>query len=98
MRDIKKVSDISANDIAEYLRIPEVEEIQSLVNFQRVAENYIADYTGLTIEQLDEHPDLVIVVFILCEDMYDNRCNYVQSDKLNKTVETILGMHQVNLL
>jgi len=35
---------------------------------------------------------------ILCQDMYDNRSMYVDKNNLNKVVETILGMHSVNLL
>ena len=38
------------------------------------------------------------VVFILCQDMWDNRTLYVDKSNLNKVVDTILGMYSVNLL
>ena len=42
--------------------------------------------------------DIIIVVFILCQDMWDNRALYVDSSNVNKVVESILGLHSVNLL
>lgn len=47
---------------------------------------------------LDAYPDFVIVVYILIQDMYDNRSFYVDKNNLNKVVDTILGMHSKNLL
>ena len=59
---------------------------------------FIRSYTGLTDDEINTHDDFYIVVMILCQDMYDNRCMYVDKSNLNKVVETILGMHCVNLL
>lgn len=47
---------------------------------------------------MDAYNDFVIVVYVLVEDMYDNRTLYVDKDKQNKVVETILSMHSTNLL
>lgn|GEM_PF-604725 len=47
---------------------------------------------------LDAYPDFVIVVYILVQDMYDNRAFYVDKNNLNRVVDTILGMHSINLL
>ena len=44
------------------------------------------------------HEDLAIAALVLCQDMYDNRSVYVDKNTTNKVVETILGMHCVNLL
>ena len=95
---ITKVSEITAQDVAAYLRLPETTAsdnatIQTLIG---VATNYIREYTGQT--DLDEFQDFVIVVFTLCQDMWDTRSLYVDKTNLNKVVETILGMHSVNLL
>jgi hypothetical protein len=46
----------------------------------------------------DKYKDFVIVVYVLVQDMYDNRTLYVDKNNLNKVVETILGMHSINLL
>lgn len=98
MNNISKVSDIEVEDIADYLRIDELTESdkQMLNNLLGIAKTYIESYTGL--DNLDKYPEFVIVVLILCQDMYDNRTMYVDSTNLNTVVETILGMHSVNLL
>ena len=100
MNEITKVSDIAYTDIADYIRIDEItaDEQNTLNNLLTVAKKFIQSYTGLTAEQIDDYPDFVIVVLILCQDMYDNRTLYVDSNNLNKVVDTILGMHSVNLL
>ena len=101
MNTITKVSNITYTDIAEYLRIAEVtdDDINYINAIIGVAKAYILNYTGIKdLETLDNYADMVIVVFVLCQDMYDNRAMYVDNTNLNKVVDTILGMHQVNLL
>lgn len=100
MNDITKVSDITYQDIADYLRLIEIDndDINTLNTLLNVAKNFIINYTGRTSEELDNYQDFVIVVFVLCQDMWDNRTLYVDSKNLNNVVETILGMHSVNLL
>ena len=95
---VTKVSEITTKEIADFIRLDEVsstEEIQ-LSTFLTVAKDYIKNYTGL--EDLDEYADLVIVVYILCQDMYDNRVLYTDKSNPNKVVQTILDMHtRINL-
>lgn len=100
MNAISKVSDITYADVADYCRIDEIDQsdINTLNNLIIIAKNYIAGYTGRTIEDLDDYPDISIVVLILCQDMWDNRTMYVDSSNLNTTVDSILHMHSVNLL
>lgn len=100
MNEISKVSDITNQDVADYIRLIETtsDDLQTLNNLLNVAINFIAGYTGHTIAELDNYSDFVIVVLILCQDMWDNRTLYVDKSNLNKVVETILGMHSVNLL
>ena len=91
-----KVSDITYTDIANYIRLTEVsqEEQSLLTNLISIAKAFIKDNTG--VEDLDEFDDFVIVIFILCQDMYDTRSLYVDKSDLNKVVEIILGMHSLN--
>lgn len=100
MNNITKVSEIGYQDVADYIRLIEIDDtdINTLNNLINISKKFISNYTGLTAEQLDNHQDFVIVVFILCQDMWDNRTLYVDNSNLNKVVETILGMHSVNLL
>ena len=91
---VTKVSEITTADIAEFIRLGEVSsaEESQLQTFLTVAKNYVANYTAL--EDLDEYADLVIAVYILCQDMYDNRSLYIDKDITpNKVVQTILDMH-----
>lgn len=100
MQSLTKVSEIAYTDIADYLHLDEItaDEQNTLNIMLNVAKSFIQGYTGLTSEQLDEHDDFIIVVFVLCQDMWDNRTLYVDNSNLNHVVETILGMHRVNLL
>lgn len=95
-----KVSEITYNDVAEYLRLDETDGADqiTLTNLIGIAKSFIIGYTGQTEEALDDFPDFVIVVLVLCQDMWDNRTLYVNNQNLNRVVETILGMHSVNLL
>ena len=95
---VTKVSEITTQDIADFIRLDEVgnaEEAQ-LTTFLTVAKVYIKNYTAL--KDLDEYADLVIVVYILCQDMYDNRALYTDKSNPNKVVQTILDMHTRNNL
>lgn len=98
MNAISKVSDITAADLAEYLRLPDpsAADTQALNNYKDVSETFIREYTGL--DDLDAYQDFVIAVFVLVQDLWDNRSLYVDKNNLNRVIETILDMHAVNLL
>lgn len=91
-----KVSKITFQEIADYIRLSEVSEEEKtlLDNLINIAKSFIKENTG--VQDLDEYDDFVIVIFILCQDMYDNRTLYVDKTNLNKVVETILGLHLRN--
>lgn len=102
-----KVSEITAKDITNYLRLSEVskEDNKNIELFLNIAKNYIENYTGIPqmsenkeAETLDTYSDFIIVVYILCQDMYDNRVMYVDGKNINNTVKTILDMHTRNNL
>lgn len=96
--EVNKVSDITAESVADYLRLDELTygDINTLTMLISIATSYIENYTGL--DNLDKYPEFVIVVLILCQDMWDNRTMYVDGKDLNNTVQSILAMHSVNLL
>lgn len=103
-----KVSEITVENIITHLRLTEVDDSldEELSTFLEVAINYIENYTGIkrkseenkNQENLDTYSDFVIVVYILCQDMYDNRVMYVDGKNINNTVKTILDMHTRNNL
>ena len=97
---VSKVSEITIDDVANYIRATDTEGIDTYLN---IAKSYISSYTGIPVtneegESLDDFPDFVIVVYILCQDMYDNRTMYVDSVNINKVVQTVLDMHTRNNL
>ena len=105
---VSKVSEITINDVANYLRLDDYEE-SDIETYLNIAKNYISNYTGIPeadeyeeededIETLDSYADFVIVVYVLCQDMYDNRSMYVNSGNINKVVQSILDMHTRNNL
>ena len=105
---VSKVSDITINDVANYLRLDDFEE-SDIETYLNIAKSYISNYTGIPeyvedeedeedTETLDDYPDFVIVVYVLCQDMYDNRCMYVNGGNVNKVVQTVLDMHTRNNL
>lgn len=100
MNVISKVSDITVNDLIDYLRISEAtqDDENTLSTLLSVAKAYITSYTGQTLDALDALNDVIIVVMILVQDMWDNRTLYVDESNVNKVVESILGLHSVNLL
>jgi hypothetical protein len=97
-----KVSEITNKEIADYIVLEYLDLTNSdknnLDTLISVAKAFIKSYTGLTAEEIDSHEEFVIVVYILVQDMYDNKTLYVDKNNLNKVVDTILGMHSVNLL
>ena len=94
---VSKVSEITTKEIADYIRLDDYEESE-IETYLNVAKNYISGYTGISVDNLDEYADFIIVVYVLCQDMYDNRTMYVESGNLNKVVQTILDMHTMNNL
>lgn len=107
---VSKVSEITIKDVADYLRLDEFEE-HDIETYLNIAKSYISNYTGIPeasldeeeeeaeeLETLDSYADFIIVVYILCQDMYDNRSMYVNSGNINKVVQTILDMHARNYL
>lgn len=91
-----KVSTITYQDIADYIRLSEVSQSDQtfITNLIEIAKAFIKEETG--VKNLDEYDDFIIVVFVLCQDMYDTRTLYVDKTNLNKVVETILGLHSLN--
>ena len=98
---VSKVSEITIEDVADFMRVTDYEESE-IETYLNIAKSYISNYTGIPAEgegiNLDSYADLVIVVYILCQDMYDNRAMYVERNNINRVVQTILDMHTMNNL
>jgi len=95
---VSKVSEITIEDIIVFANIGEVDDADKklLGTLLIIAKDFIKNYTAL--EDLDEYADLVIVVYILVQDMWDNRTMYIDKGNMNKVVQTVLDMHTRNNL
>lgn len=98
MSAITKVSEITTEYLANYLRIYDVDsdvedELQTCIN---TATAFIKSYTGQS--DIDKFPEFVQAALLLCQDMYDTRTLYVGKSNVNKAIESILDLHSVNLL
>lgn len=94
-----KISKIKDDQIAEYLKLDDVDELPEDIKEMRTAAiEYMKSYTGMSAEELDSHEEFYPVFMVLVQDMYDNRSLYVNNSNVNRVVESILGMHRKNLL
>ena len=93
------VSEITEQDIAEYLRLDEFEE-NELLPYLSSAKAFISSYTGIPLDELDNYDEfwIVCMVLVLISDMYDNRSFYADKSNVNNIVKTILDMHCRNLI
>lgn len=96
------VSEITIKNLSDYLKLDfeslTEAEMAELSTFLSSAKAFISEYTGLNAKEIDGHETFVIAIYVLVQDMYDNRSYYVDKSNLNQVVEHILNMHSVNLL
>lgn len=95
-----KFSEIAVSDLVNYLRIsePTSSDLVLLTNILEAAKNYVLSYTGQKLKDADDFSEFVIAVYVLSQDMYDNRSYSAVSPNVNKIVDSILGLHSINLL
>jgi len=101
MAIVEKISEITNEQIAEYIRLeePTENELIELQTYLEVAKSYIKGYTGIKEFEDDLHTSIAIVIYVLCQDMYDNKTLYLDRNaNINKLVQSTLDMHCVNLL
>lgn len=95
-------SEITVNDIILKLRLIETEltqkELDDLADILNEARQFVISYTGLTAAECDQYTDFCHAVFVLCQDLYDDRSFYVDKNNVNKVVQSILDMHSKNYI
>lgn len=102
-----KISELTVSDVAAYLKIEDADLtdsepalIEAMLN---AAKTYVQNYTGRDSEYLDQFPDVAIAALCLAGDFYTNRDMFTNIKgtgvaSVNRTVQSILDMHQFNLL
>ncbi len=96
---MKRISEITADDIAQYLRLDFDDNYVPICLAS--AKAYISSYTGLTQNEMDNFTDLIPVVYVLAATYYEERL-YETTGKtsfsVNKMILNTLDMHRVNHL
>ena len=94
-----KINDVTVSDLKNYLNIMHDEDDALIKSILRGTKAYIKNYTGLSNESMDDYEELVIVLFVIASESYDNRSMTVDKiSKVNPLVETMLNLHSINLL
>lgn len=97
-----KISEINTEIICKYINeFPEnldTVDTQLLEALKSSAISYVGGYTGLTVEEIEQHEDITTAVLVLIADMWDNRQLEIDNSNINLVVENILSMYRVNLL
>lgn len=93
-----KVSEVTIQNLKEYCRVDGDSENIIFQTILTAVKSYIKSYTGLTDTQINEKEDLTIVLFVLANEMYENRQFTVANDKVNTVIKSILNMYSINLL
>ncbi len=96
MITVKKVSEITTSALAEYIHVSTEDDGTTeklLQTFLSAAIGFIKSYINQNDDYLDENSEFVEVVFVLCQDMHDNRTLYPDRSNLNYFVKATLDMH-----
>ena len=95
-----KVSEITTEQVLDYLRIDDASEIETteVEMFMDSAKATILATTGLTQEEVDEHADMVHPFFLLVSEQFDNRNGHIESkmQTVNQSILETLRRHAVN--
>lgn len=95
---MKKVSQISGKEIAEWLKLDDEWDTEKLEELRDTAISYVCTYTGQNREYLDSHAEINHAVLVLVQDMHDNRAYYIDNDKVNIVAQSIMDMHMKMML
>lgn len=96
-----KLSELDLSLVKEYLRQDGDEDDRLIIAIIEASKSYICNYTGQSIEQLEEHEDVTVAVLVLIAEFYDNRTINVNDRlnlRMNTMLEGLLGRHSVNLI
>lgn len=96
------ISEVTDGMICEYLHI-DPEEVDELIlkSAKDAALQYMISRTGMQPSDMDNYPDMTVAFLVMVQDLYENRSYIQDSGKgihVNRSVESILGLHERNLL
>ena len=92
------VSELTVDNLKNYLRVDTNIDDTLLAVILPAAKRFCAQYTGLTLEDLDDHEDMPLAVLAVAADMYEVRQVTLNGTQINPTTAQILGTYSTNLL
>ena len=92
------VSDLTVAMVKNYLRVDTNIDDFLLSVILPAAKRFCAQYTGLTVEDLNKYEDMPLAVLAVCADMYEVRQVTLNGTQINPTTAQILGTYSTNLL
>ena len=96
-----KLSELDLALAKQYLRQDGDEDDRLIQAIIEASKSYICNYTGQSIDQLEEYEDITIAVLVLIAEFYDNRVMNLNNRldlRVNSMLEGLLGRHSMNLL
>lgn len=93
-----KISQVQISDLKQYANVFHNADDNLFSSILMAGKQFIVTYTGLQLYDLDQFEDLTVALFVLCNEMYDNRDFTVDNVKVNFVVKQILDSHSVNYL
>jgi hypothetical protein len=98
-----KISELTTEIIADYLRIDTPDSVQAreVEMAKDGAVQFVKDYTAQDDDFINSRDDITLAVLILTADFYENRQFTTagnRTNNINKAVESILAMHSVALI
>ncbi len=93
-----KLSEVSLSVIKAHCGVSGNDSDELLTVYKDAAAKLVQDYTGLTAEQVDKHPDITVAFLNMINEMYSQRLVMTAGTQLNEFQRQILDMHSVNYL
>ena len=95
-----KVSEITVQQVVDYLRLDDPSEIElsEVEMFMDSAKAYMTSFTGLSLDEIDKHDDMVHPFFLYVSEQFDNRNGHIENKNttVNQSIAETLHRHAVN--
>lgn len=92
------ISELTITDLKQFANVYHDLDDSLFTAILAGAKQFIATYTGKSVDDLDQHEDLTIALLILSNEMYDNRMVHIESNKVGFVIKQLLDSHATNLL
>lgn len=93
-----KLSDVQITDLKQYAQVYHALDDNLFIGILAACKQFVVTYTGRKLTDLDLLEDVTIAVFVLSNEMYDNRMMSVDTKNVNFVVKQILDSYSMNLL